>query len=91
MASTRRRAIHLLAECPAAEAADALPAALGRASRSEAEWDTKEQAARALGALGEPRALGPLRALREQCDGVRGDLFDAALARLGDPEARRRV
>ena len=87
----RRLALALLADFPHAEAADALLAELSRADSAASEPEAVQDAAAALGKLGDQRALPPLQTLLERHPELAGDRLDVALALLGDAAAVSRV
>ncbi len=87
----RRLAVALLADCPHPAAADALLAELSRAGTAQTAPEVLRDAAAALGALGDRRALEPLRTLLQRHPELADDRLDVALAQLGDEAARSRV
>lgn len=87
----RRLAAALLAEHPHPIAADALLAELSRAGSERTAPVVLRDCAAALGALGERRALEPLRTLLARHPDLADDRFDVALAQLGDEAAQSRV
>ncbi len=89
--SVRAVAIDLLARHPAPEAAEALLAELDRGGHGAVAWPTVLRAAQALCELGDKRAVRSLLKLRDRHEEARCDALDVVLARLDEPEAKRRV
>jgi len=79
----RRLAVALLADCPHPAAADALLAELSRAGTAQTAPEVLRDAAAALGALGDRRALEPLRTLLQRHPELADDRLDVALALSG--------